>query len=81
MANRIEVFTADCPLCKDTMKIVREVCTRCEIIERRCSGDVCCDEGKAYGIRSVPTIVLNGKTVFVGRPTREEVKRFAPCAN
>lgn len=80
MTNRIEVFTADCPLCKDTMKIVREVCKECEIIERQCSGEVCCDEAKGYGISSVPTIVFNGKIVLEGKPTLEEAKR-ALCAN
>lgn len=79
MKRRIEVFTADCPLCKDTLELIRrEVCSECEIIERRCSGDECCQPAEDYGIKAVPTIVVNGKIMIVGKPTLEEAKRI--CA-
>lgn len=75
MGKRIEVFTADCPLCKDTLELIKkEACSECEIIERRCSGDECCEPAKSYGIRAVPTVVADGKIIFVGKPTLEEVK-------
>jgi len=69
----IEVFTAGCPLCRDTLHIVREAVRECgcEVIERRCSGDECCPEAKEYGIKAVPTIVVDGVIVHEGRPTRE----------
>ena len=44
MGKRIEVFTAGCPLCKDALALVKqEVCSECEVIEHRCSGNECCD--------------------------------------
>lgn len=75
MKRRIEVFTADCPLCKETLSLLRqEACSECEIIEQRCSGDECCGPAKGYGIKAVPTIVADGKIRFVGKPSISEVK-------
>lgn len=74
MSRKIEVFTAGCPVCNETLDMVREV-TRgcgCEVMERRCAGDRCCDEAIKYGVKALPTIVVNGVTVFEGRPTREQ---------
>ncbi len=75
MGRRIEVFTADCPLCKETLSLLKqEACQECEIIERRCSGDECCEPAKGYDIKAVPTVVVDGKIQFVGRPTLTEAK-------
>lgn len=77
MGKRIEVFTADCPLCKDALKLIKkEVCSECEVIERRCSGDECCQPAKDYGIKAVPTIVVDGKIAILGKPTLEQVKEI-----
>lgn len=72
--RKIEVFTAGCPLCEETLKLVRESVTPCgcEVIERRCEGTECCDEAKTYGVRSMPTIIVNGEIVFEGRITRAQ---------
>ena len=69
----IEVFTAGCPLCRETLDMVRDAVRECgcEVIERRCSGDECCPEAKEYGIKAVPTIVVDGVIVREGKPTRE----------
>lgn len=73
--RRIEVFTANCPLCKDTFRAIKQIsCAECEIIERRCSGEVCCEPAKGYGIKAVPTVVVDGKIRFVGKPGLEELK-------
>lgn len=73
--RRIEVFTADCPLCKETLQLIRqEACSECEIIERRCLGDECCAPAKDYRINAVPTVVIDGKIRFVGKPSLAEVK-------
>lgn len=75
MKRKVEVFTADCPLCKETLSLVKqEACPECEIIERRCSGDECCEPAKGYGIKAVPTIVVDGTIRFVGKPSLTEVK-------
>lgn len=77
MGKRIEVFTADCPLCKDTLEIIKkEACRECEVIEQRCSGSECCQPAKNYDIKAVPTVVMDGKVTFVGKPTLEQVKQL-----
>lgn len=77
MGKKIEVFTADCPLCRDTLELIKkEACSECEVIEQRCSGDECCEPAKSYGIKAVPTVVVDGKIAIVGKPTLEEVKRL-----
>lgn len=77
MGKRIEVFTADCPLCKDTLEIIKkEACRECEIIERKCTGGECCQPAKDYGIKAVPTVVVDGKIALVGKPTLEQVKQL-----
>jgi len=78
MANRrvIEVFTAGCPLCNDTLNLVREAVSNCgcEVIERRCEGESCCEPALSYGVRMVPTIAINGQIVFAGKPTPEQAR-------
>ncbi|MDP2681466.1 MAG: thioredoxin family protein [Deltaproteobacteria bacterium] len=76
MARKIEVFSAGCPICNETLKMVRDVTKSCgcEVIERRCRGDVCCDEAVRYGVKTVPTIAVDGVIVFEGRPTKEQAR-------
>lgn len=70
----IEVFTAGCPLCTETLDVVKEAVKDCgcQVVERRCTETTCCDEATAYGVRSVPTIVADGVIVFEGKPSREQ---------
>lgn len=67
--RQIEVFTAGCPLCDDTLELVKQSVSACgcEVIERRCAGTECCAEAKEYGVRVMPTVVVDGKIVFEGR--------------
>ena len=70
----IEVFTAGCPLCTETVDVVRAAVADCgcEVLERRCTDTTCCDEAKNYGIRAVPTIVADGQVLFEGKPSPEQ---------
>ena len=72
--RKIEVFTAGCLLCDDTLRLVKEAVSSCgcEVIERRCPPQQMCEEGKAYGVRAMPTVVVNGAIIFEGRITREQ---------
>ena len=76
MANRrrIEVFSAGCPLCNETLELVKNAVTDCgcEVIERRCTGTECCDEAKQYGVKAMPTVVVDGRIIFEGRITAEQ---------
>jgi hypothetical protein len=72
--RKIEVFTAGCSLCTDTLRLVKEAVASCgcEVIERRCPPEGVCAEGKAYGVRAMPTVVVDGSIIFEGRITREQ---------
>jgi len=67
MAKRkVEVFTSGCFLCEETVKLVRELtCPNCEVtvydISEPCESKECIDKARAYGITSVPTVVVDGK--------------------
>lgn len=67
MAKRVvEVFTAGCPLCDETVKLVREVaCPSCEVqvydLREGCATDECREKANQYGIHRVPAVVVNGK--------------------
>lgn len=73
-SRTIEVFTAGCPLCDETLKLVREAVTSCgcEVVERRCEGEECCEPGKRYGIRAMPSVVIDGGIAFEGRITKDQ---------
>ncbi len=75
----IEVFSAGCPLCEDTLRLVRGAVSACgcEVVERRCSGSECREEAKRYGIRAMPTVVVDGQVVFEGRITPAQAKLLA----
>ena len=72
--RKIEVFTAGCSLCDDTLRLVKDAVASCgcEVTERRCPPQQMCEEGKAYGVRTMPTVVVNGAIMFEGRITREQ---------
>lgn len=71
MAHVIEVFTAGCPLCGDALDMV-EVgkCASCTLVERDMtrSDPVTRSRIRAYDVRVVPTIVIDGRVKVEGRP-------------
>lgn len=71
MPHRIEVFTGDCPLCREVLTAV-EVgkCASCTLVERNLSRDFASHENavQRYGIRSVPTVVIDGQIRVEGKP-------------
>ena len=74
----IEVFTVGCPVCRETLELVQKTVSSCgcEVIERRCEGETCCALAKSYGIKALPSIVVDGKIAFEGRPTFEQAKKL-----
>ncbi len=67
MSNRkVEVFTAGCPLCEETVRMVREMVCECcdlEIIDLNKGCRSCLDKASAYGVHQVPAVVVDGKLV------------------
>ncbi|ASC69903.1 hypothetical protein XM38_008330 [Halomicronema hongdechloris C2206] len=64
MSNRIvEVFTAGCPLCDETVKLVRALaCSNCDVqIWDLCTAsapDEGIEKAAQYGIHRVPSVVV-----------------------
>ena len=63
--RRVEVFTAGCPVCDDTVNLVKSLiypsCTL-QIYDLRegCATNECRDKARRYGITAVPAIAVNG---------------------
>lgn len=70
MARVIEVFSAGCPLCDETVVRVRQAVAACgcTVIVRAPDSP----EAQQYGIRAVPAIVVDGQLLFTGVPTQEQ---------
>ncbi len=59
--RKVEIFTAGCYLCDDVVKLVEGiVCDSCEVSIYNLNNEGQ-DKARAYGIASVPTVVVNGK--------------------
>ncbi|CAN5525147.1 hypothetical protein BH18VER2_BH18VER2_10930 [soil metagenome] len=80
--RKIEVFCAGCPLCNETLELVRNAVSdcACEVIERRCTGSELCDEAKQYGVKAMPTVVVDGCIKFEGRISREQAASLTMTA-
>ena len=72
--GRIEVFTAGCPLCDDTLALIRQAVAACgfEVIERRCTDKDRCTEALQFGVRTMPSVMVDGEIVFEGRINRAQ---------
>lgn len=67
MSKRIvEVFTAGCPLCDETVKLVQELsCSNCDVqiwdLRSELATDAVREKAAQYGIHRVPAVVVNGQ--------------------
>ncbi len=64
--RNIEVFTAGCPVCDETVQQLKTaLCDECEItvydLNKGCETNECRDKAKAYGIKSVPAVAIDGQ--------------------
>lgn len=66
-SSTFEVFSTDCPLCRETLKHLQGAITKrgcgCSVTVHRCSGDECCEPGKRYRVSAMPTIVRDGQII------------------
>lgn len=69
MAKRkVEVFTAGCPVCDKTVKLVQSLtCPECDVVvydlNKGCETNECRQRAKDLGIERVPAVAVNGKLV------------------
>ena len=60
--RRVEVFTAGCPVCNDTVQLVKKIaCPSCEVSVLDVNDPKIASRAKTLGVRSVPTVVIDGK--------------------
>jgi Glutaredoxin and related proteins len=58
--RKIEVFSAGCPACEETVKLVNRVaCPSCEVIVLDMRDPNVASRAKSLGIRSVPAVVID----------------------
>lgn len=76
MAMDIEVFSAGCRLCEDTVRMVKRVMgPECTLRIYDLTKGEGLEESRKYGVRAVPTIVGNGRRMFEGIPEFDELIR------
>ena len=66
MKRKIEVFTANCPVCDPVVKMVNELaCDNCEVtiydMIKQCDDKTCLNKAKEYGVLRIPAVAVDGK--------------------
>ncbi len=60
--RKIEVFSAGCPVCEQTIELVNRVaCPSCEVVVLDMRSPDVAKRAKGLGIRSVPAVVIDGE--------------------
>ena len=79
MAKKIEVFSAGCATCKETIEIVKRLAGKHEVVIHDMNKSEVASKAKSYGIRSVPAVVIDGKlaSCCAGRGPEEHVLKSA----
>jgi glutaredoxin 3 len=81
MANKkkIEVFSAGCSVCKETIETVKRLAGSHEVVIHDMNKSDIASKAKHYGVRSVPAIVIDGKlaSCCTGRGPDEGILRAA----
>lgn len=62
MKRTVEIFSAGCPVCEDTVALVRSLsCESCEVSVLDTHQPEAAHRAKALGIRSLPAVVIDGR--------------------
>jgi glutaredoxin len=80
MAKKIEVFSAGCSACKETIEIVKRLAgSNHEVVIHDMNKSEVATNAKGYGVRSVPAVVIDGKlaSCCAGRGPDENVVKSA----
>jgi glutaredoxin 3 len=78
--RRIEVFSAGCPVCEETIALVNRIaCSSCEVAVLDTNNSEVAARAKRLGIRSIPAVVIHGKLAdcCTGRGPDESTLRAA----
>jgi glutaredoxin 3 len=81
MANKkkVEVFSAGCSVCKETIETVKRLAGSHEVVIHDMNKSDIASKAKRYGVRTVPAVVIDGKlaSCCTGRGPDEEILRAA----
>jgi glutaredoxin len=78
--RQIEIFSAGCPACEDTVELVKGIaCPSCHVSVLDMHDAEVARRAKDLGIRSVPAVVIDGKLAdcCTGRGVDETTLRAA----
>lgn len=77
--RKIEIFSAGCPACRDTIDLVRRIaCPSCDVQILDMKDAAVAARAKALGVRTVPAIAINGNLASCcqGRgPSEDELRQ------
>jgi glutaredoxin 3 len=60
--RKIEVFSAGCPACAETVKLVQQIaCPSCEVEVLDMNRPEAAAKARQYGVKTVPAVAINGK--------------------
>lgn len=60
--RQVEIFSAGCPVCEDTIRLVQELsCDSCEITVLDMHDPEAAARARSLGISSVPAVAVNGR--------------------
>ena len=79
--RKIEVFSAGCSTCKETIELVKQIAgSSHEVVVHTMRKSDVASKAKNYGVRSVAAVVIDGKlaSCWAGRGPEERVLREAP---
>ncbi len=78
MGHIIEVFITGCPLCQETIEIIKKaMCPKCTLrVYNVLENPQFIEKAKKYNIKALPAIVIDGKKWFEGVPEFREVKEI-----
>ncbi len=78
--RKIEVFSAGCPACEETVQLVNRIaCPSCEVSVLDMKDAAVAKRAKSLGVLSVPAVVIDGKLAdcCAGRGPQESTLRAA----
>lgn len=73
--RQVEIFTANCPLCDETVKLVNELaCSSCQVsvYDLREPADLA--KAEQYGVNGVPAIAIDGRLMLTGKPNTDQLQ-------
>ncbi len=77
---KVEFFSEVCRLCERTLNMLNHAFSDIEINVHQaseCKDGSCCALAAQYGVRVVPSLVVDEKVVLTGLPDEDDMKRLS----